>query len=63
MITVNVFTSKGRVAFAQKTFSTKKLAYSTFTVPKVMALGDKLTIPVTITNNKETEITYTVTFI
>lgn len=51
MITVNLYTSNGKYAYAKKTLTSSKNLYSKFTLPTTLVRGDRVSIPITIHNN------------
>lgn len=51
MINVNVFSADGKYGTAKKTFGSSRLAYSKFSMPASLVQGDKVNVPITITNN------------
>ena len=51
VINVNVFSADGKYGTAKKTFGSSRLAYSKFSMPASLVQGDKVNVPITITNN------------
>jgi hypothetical protein len=51
-ISVNLFSSKGKYAIAKKVIKSSTSAYSQLTLPTTMINGDKIEIPITVTNNR-----------
>jgi len=53
VVTVNVYSNKGKYGFAKKTITSSKNTYSWFTLPTTLVAGDQLQIPITIFNNRQ----------
>ena len=53
VVTVNVFSSKGKFAFQKKTIVSSKNTYSQFSLPTTLVKGDDIEIPITIFNNRK----------
>jgi uncharacterized protein YfaS (alpha-2-macroglobulin family) len=53
VVTVNVYSNKGKYGFAKKTITSSKNTYSWFTLPTTLVAGDQLEIPITIFNNRQ----------
>lgn len=53
-ISVNLFTNKGKYGTAKKTLKSSRSVYSQFTMPTTFVRGDKLDIPITVSNNRKT---------
>jgi len=53
-ITVNLFSSEGKYAFASQDLVSSMPAYSKFTLPTTMVMGDKIDVPINIVNNHRT---------
>jgi len=52
-ISVNVFSSSGKYGIGKKVIKSSTSAYSQFTLPTTMINGDKIEIPITVTNNRD----------
>jgi hypothetical protein len=50
-ISVNIFSSKGRLSTRQMTLTSALPAYNKFTLPTTLLRGDKVDIPITVVNN------------
>jgi hypothetical protein len=50
-IQVNLFSSEGKYAFAYKDLVSSMPAYSKFTLPTSLVMGDKIDVPVNVVNN------------
>ena len=50
-IQVNAFSSNGKYGYLEKTLTSSKLVYSQFEIPDTLVIGDKVNVPVKITNN------------
>jgi len=57
LISVNVFSSSGKYAFARKDLESAKLYSSNITLPTYMNDGDKYAIPITVLNKGKTNQT------
>jgi len=57
LITVNLYSSKGKYAFAMKSIGASKLYYQNVTMPEKMRLGDMIGIPINVTNKGSTKQT------
>jgi len=53
-IQVNLFSSDGKYAFASQDLSSSMPAYTKFTLPTSLVVGDKIDIPITVVNNHRT---------
>lgn len=53
VVTVNVFSNKGKFGYLQRTIVSSKMTYSQFTMPSTLISGDALLIPIQVFNNRD----------